>query len=124
MPLDVEVDQEPPAEAAPSISALEQKIAQQQKELTSMEDTTRKERERLQQLTSQYNEQMKRLANGEEPDGDIHDLKEKADVLSDTVKQMEADCEAKRKELNAFVRPLVGSAGTAGEKEEPNDSGA
>jgi chromosome segregation ATPase len=103
MPLHVvEVDQEQQAEAAPSISALEQKIAQQQKELTRVEDNAREERERLQQMTSRYNEQLKRLANSEEPDGDIHDLKEKMEILSDSVRERQADCEAKRKELKVL----------------------
>jgi seryl-tRNA synthetase len=71
-----------------------------------MEDTVREAHERLQKINSQYGDQLKCLANGKEPHGDIHDLKEKADVLSDSVREREADCEVKQKELSALCDRL------------------
>jgi chromosome segregation ATPase len=108
MTLDVvEVGQEQQqAEAAPSVAALERKIAQQQKELSKVEDTAREVQERLQQITARYDEHLRRLASGEEPEADLPDFKEKRDVLSDAVREVEADCEAKRKELKALSGQL------------------
>lgn len=85
-----------------SLSELELQIQSEQKELSRVESALSEARTKLAEMTSQYDGQLKRLANGEKSEVDIPDLKEKANVLSDVVSQMESECEAKRKTLNVL----------------------
>jgi len=107
-----------------SLSALENQIKSQQMELSRLEAAIREARTKLAEMTSQYDAQLKRLANGEAPDVDIPDLKEKINVLSDVVRQMQADCEAKRKTLNVLCDELsvLKAQGTKAEELRPPKS--
>jgi uncharacterized coiled-coil protein SlyX len=64
-----------------------------------VEATIRDARTKLAGITSEYNTRLRRLANGEEPDVDIADLKREMNVLSDLITQMQTDYDAKRKKL-------------------------
>lgn len=71
-----------------------------------METAIREAQTKLAKITSQYNGQLKRLANGEEADIDIADLKRKMNVLSDVISQMQADHEEKRKKLRVLYADM------------------
>src|SRR5215468_265205 len=89
-----------------SVSALENQIQSEQKEVSRLEEAIREADAKLSQMTSQYKAQVDRLASGEQAEVDVADLKEKTSILSDSIRQMQADCEAKRKALSALHQQL------------------
>jgi SMC interacting uncharacterized protein involved in chromosome segregation len=89
-----------------SLSALEVQIESEQKELSRLEEALREADAKHSEMTSQYKAQLDHLTSGEQADVDVADLKEKTSILSDSIRQMQVDCEAKRQELNALCEQL------------------
>ena len=87
-------------------TALERKIQTQEKEFSRVEASIRDASEKLAEITAQYKAQLKRLANGEEPEVDVPGLKRETNVLSDVISQMQADREAKRKKLRVLYAEM------------------
>ena len=67
-----------------------------------MEAGIRENQTKLEEITVQYNAQVKRLTNCEQADVDASTFKRQMDVLRDVISHMQADRESRREKLRVL----------------------